>query len=224
MGLFITFEGSEGAGKSTQARVLAQTLTDAGYATLSVREPGGTAIGDQIRAIVLGLHNTEMDPTAETLLFSASRAQLVHQVIRPHLARGGVVICDRYADSTYAYQGYGLGRNLADLETVTAIATGGLVPDVTFWLRLDPAHGLARKQQPGVTDIEWNRLDAHELAFHRRVAAGYEALAARDPNRWVLCDAQAPVDTIATQIFTTLRPALATLPRRVGTDTERKPV
>lgn len=215
MGLFITFEGSEGAGKSTQARLLAQTLTDAGYATLSVREPGGTPIGDQIRAIVLGLQNTEMDPTAETLLFSASRAQLVNQVIRPHLARGGIVICDRYADSTYAYQGYGLGRNLADLRTVTAIATGGLIPDVTMWLRLDPALGLARKQQPGVTDIEWNRLDAHELDFHRRVAQGYDALAALDPQRWVACDAHLPVDALARQIHTALLPALATLPRQV---------
>jgi dTMP kinase len=202
MGLFITFEGSEGCGKSTQARLLAEHLRTAGYQVSHVREPGGTAIGDQIRSIVLGMQNTEMDPTAESLLFSASRAQLVNQVIRPQLAAGGIVICDRYADSTYAYQGYGLGRNLADLRTLTAIATAGLVPDVTFWLRIDPAVGLRRKLHPNASAVEWNRLDAHELAFHLRVAEGYDALAHAEPNRWVTCDASQSIEAIAAQIRT----------------------
>lgn len=202
MGLFITFEGSEGCGKSTQARLLAEHVRTAGYQVSHVREPGGTAIGDQIRSIVLGMQNTDMDPTAESLLFSASRAQLVNQVIRPQLAAGGIVICDRYADSTYAYQGYGLGRNLADLRTVTAIATAGLVPDVTFWLRIDPAVGLRRKLHPDASAVEWNRLDAHELAFHHRVAEGYDALAHAEPNRWVTCDASQSIEAIAAQIRT----------------------
>ena len=221
MGLFITFEGSEGCGKSTQARLIAEHIRTAGYQVSHVREPGGTAIGDQIRSIVLGMQNTEMDPTAESLLFSASRAQLVNQVIRPQLAAGGIVICDRYADSTYAYQGYGLGRNLADLHTVTAIATAGLVPDVTFWLRIDPAVGLRRKLHPNASAVEWNRLDAHELAFHQRVADGYEALAQAEPKRWVICDAGLPIEALAAQIRTTIEPFLHAGHVTISSVTER---
>lgn len=213
MGLFITFEGSEGCGKSTQARLLYEHLRAAGYHVIHVREPGGTPIGDQIRAVVLGMHNTEMDPTAESLLFSASRAQLVNQIIRPHLAQDGIVICDRYADSTYAYQGYGLGRNLADLRTLTAIATAGLVPDVTLWLRIDPAVGLQRKLGAS-GELEWNRLDAHEIDFHQRVADGYVALAQAEPHRWVECNAALPIDVLATQIRDTLSPHLRSGMRR----------
>jgi dTMP kinase len=220
MGLFITFEGSEGCGKSTQARLLYEHLHATGYNVIHVREPGGTPIGDQIRAVVLGMHNSEMDPTAESLLFSASRAQLVNQIIRPQLAADGIVICDRFADSTYAYQGYGLGRNLADLRTVTAIATGGLVPDVTLWLRIDPAIGLQRKQT-AVGEIEWNRLDAHALSFHQRVAAGYQALATEEPQRWNICDAGLPIDFLATHIRSTLTPHLDKVPRRAIPVNER---
>lgn len=213
MGLFITFEGSEGCGKSTQARLLHEHLRTAGYDVIHVREPGGTPIGDQIRAVVLGMHNTEMDPTAESLLFSASRAQLVNQIIRPHLAKDGIVICDRYADSTYAYQGYGLGRNLTDLRTLTAIATAGLVPDVTLWLRIDPAVGLQRKLA-ATGELEWNRLDAHTLDFHRRVADGYVALAQAEPHRWVECNAALPIEDLATQIRDTISPHLRSGVRR----------
>jgi len=207
MGMFITFEGSEGCGKSTQARLLHEHLSAAGYDVIHVREPGGTPIGDQIRAVVLGMHNTDIDPTAESLLFSASRAQLVNQIIRPHLANGGIVICDRYADSTYAYQGYGLGRNLDDLRTVTAIATGGLIPDLTMWLRIDPAIGLQRKHL-AAGELEWNRLDAHDLSFHQRVAAGYVTLAAAEPLRWIECNATLPIGVLAASIQDTLTPRL----------------
>jgi dTMP kinase len=110
------------------------------------------------------------------------------------------------------------------LRTVTAIATGGLIPDVTLWLQLDPAHGLARKQQPEAADLEWNRLDAHELAFHQRVARGYEALAQLDPDRWVACDATLPVERLAQHIYATLLPRLATVPRQTDAVSERKPV
>lgn len=221
MGLFITFEGSEGCGKSTQARLLAEHLRSVGYQVSHVREPGGTAIGDQIRSIVLGMQNTEIDPTAESLLFSASRAQLVNQIIRPQLAAGGIVICDRYADSTYAYQGYGLGRDLADLRTVTTIATGGLVPHVTIWLRIDPAVGLRRKLHPEASAIEWNRLDAHELAFHQRVAHGYEMLANADPTRWVTCDAEQSIEALAAHIRTSVLPFLHAAHGAISSVTER---
>jgi dTMP kinase len=131
MSLFITFEGPEGSGKSTQARLLYERLHMRGYPVILAREPGGTRISDLIRRIVLDLQHTEMAPTTETLLFSAARAQLVSERIQPYLDQGGIVLCDRYADSTYAHQGYGLGRNLEELRAITGIATGGLLPDLT---------------------------------------------------------------------------------------------
>jgi len=137
MRLFITFEGPDGSGKTTQARLLAARLRGQGHDVIYVREPGGTAIGDQIRQIVHDVRNVEMQPRAELLLYSASRAQLVEQVIRPHLARGGIVICDRYADSSLAYQGYGRGLDLDMVQRIQAFATGGLTPDLTFYLDLD---------------------------------------------------------------------------------------
>src|SRR5689334_13289608 len=206
MSLFVTFEGPEGSGKSTQARLLHGWLSARGYPAILVREPGGTRIGDMIRRIVLDLQNTEMAPNTETLLFAASRAQLVSQTIRPYLELGGIVLCDRYADSTYAYQGYGLGRDLDELRAITAAATGGLLPDVTVYLDLSADEGLDRKRrkrleasEPGGkprrlpsnlsparatpaapegrgSAIEWNRLDARELEYHQRVEAGYREL------------------------------------------------
>src|SRR5919206_3697845 len=147
MSLFVTFEGPEGSGKSTQARMLYGHLHSRGYPVILVREPGGTRIGDLIRRIVLDLQHTEMAATTEMLLFSAARAQLVSQVIRPYLEQGGIVLCDRYADSTYAYQGYGLGHNLEELRAITAVATGGLLPDVTIYLDLTADEGLERKRR-----------------------------------------------------------------------------
>lgn len=146
MSLFITFEGPEGSGKSTQARLLYERLHTRGYPVVLVREPGGTRISDLIRRIVLDLQHTEMAPTTETLLFSAARAQLVSEVIQPYLDQGGIVLCDRYADSTYAHQGYGLGRDLDELRAITAIATGGLLPDITIYLNLSAREGLERKR------------------------------------------------------------------------------
>ncbi|RMD78892.1 MAG: dTMP kinase, partial [Chloroflexi bacterium] len=143
-GLFITFEGPEGAGKSTQARRLYERLQAAGYPVILTREPGGTRIGELIRRILIDLRHTEMAPTTEILLFSAARAQLVSELIRPYLATGGIVVCDRYADSTFAYQGYGLGRDLEELRVITEVATGGLKPDLTFYLQIDVEIGLQR--------------------------------------------------------------------------------
>jgi dTMP kinase len=178
-----------------------------------------------------------MAPTTETLLFAASRAQLVSQVIRPYLGLGGIVLCDRYADSTYAYQGYGLGRDLDELRAITAAATGGLLPDVTVYLDLTAEEGLERKRRkrqetaehsnkglltPAAATprpnadpadgrnaaIEWNRLDARELAYHQRVADGYQKMIAQEPERWLIFDARQPVEELAEQISQALEPWL----------------
>lgn len=190
--MFITFEGIDGSGKSTQAKLLYARLREAGYDVLLTREPGGTPIGDQIRTILLdNMDNTAMHPSAELLLFCASRAQLVNERIRPHLASGGIVLCDRYADSTLAYQGYGHGLDIKTLQQLLNFATGGLKPDITVYLELDPAIGLGRRRKARLFESEdWNRLDDMELAFHRRVYAGYQALIAQSPRRWLPLDAQ----------------------------------
>jgi len=186
--MFITFEGSEGSGKTYQLPALAQYLRDAGHAVLTTREPGGTRIGDQVRQILGELDNTEMDPRTETLLFQASRAQLVEQVIRPHLASGGIVLCDRYADSTLAYQGYGYQRDLAQLYNLINYATCGLKPDLTILFDLDVEEGLRRRAKGG----EWNRLDAYQAEFYQRVRQGYLLMAHAEPDRWVIIDASQP--------------------------------
>ena len=187
--MFITLEGPEGAGKTTQLRALADYLRGCGYDVVTTREPGGTPIGDQIRHVLHDTANAAMSPTAEVLLYAASRAQLVAEVIRPALAAGRVVLCDRYADSTMAYQGYGRGLDRDALAALTAIATGGLRPDLTLLLDLDVARGLARRRDEGE---EMNRLDLETIEFHRRVRAGYLALAAAEPARWQLIDADRP--------------------------------
>jgi dTMP kinase len=192
MSLFISFEGPDGGGKSTQARLLVEHLKSRGLNVLLTREPGGTAIGDQIRRTLMDLGNTAMDPHTEILLFSASRAQIVHQVIRPHLESGGVVVCDRFYDSTLAYQGYGHGLDLTALRAITAFATSGLRPDLTLLLDLPADAGLERRRSEG----HWNRLEAYDLAFHERVRQGYFELAAAEPARWVTVDAMQPVDQV----------------------------
>jgi len=188
--MFITLEGPEGSGKTSQMPLLADFLRQEGFDVLTTREPGGTPISEQIRTVLHSLRNTEMHPRTETLLFQAARAQHVEQVIRPHLAKGGVVLCDRFADSTLAYQGYGHQQDLAPLRSLIAFATGGLTPDLTLLLDLDVEIGLRRRSQGGG---EWNRLDALEVAFHQRVRQGYHALVQAEPQRWVIIDAaQAP--------------------------------
>ena len=185
MSFFITIEGPDGSGKSTQARLLADHLADLGHDVLFTREPGGTEIGDQIRRVIMSLDNKQMSPQAEFLLFSASRAQLVRQVIQPKLAADGIVVCDRFYDSSLAYQGYGHQLDLDQLRSVTAFVTGGLVPDLTLLLDLPSEVGLTRRKEAGL----WNRLDDYDLAFHERVRAGYLRLAEAEPERWVVIDA-----------------------------------
>ncbi len=194
--MFITFEGTEGSGKTTQIKPLAEFLARRGYNVLTTREPGGTQIGDQIREILLQKQNTAMEWRTEILLFQASRAQLVEQLIRPHLESGGVVLCDRYADSTLAYQGYGYQRDLQTLRDIIQFATSGLKPDLTILLDLDVEAGLSRRASGG----NINRLDAYETAFHRRVRAGYLELAHAESDRWVVLDAGQPPDHLQLQI------------------------
>ena len=163
---------------------------------LATREPGGTPIGDQVRAVLSNLENTAMHPRTEILLFQASRAQNVEQLIRPHLERGGIVVCDRYADSTLAYQGYGHQVDMARLRAIVDFATGGLKPDLTLLLDIDVEEGLQRRTKSG----EWNRLDAYALAFHRRVRQGYFELAREEPGRWVTIDASRSSDVVQGEI------------------------
>lgn len=195
--MFITFEGPEGSGKTTQIRLLSDYLRQQGWSVLATREPGGTAIGDQIRACLHDVNNTTMTAAAELLLYSASRAQLVGELIRPALAQGQIVLCDRYADSTLAYQGYGRGLDLAALQQITQFATGGLQPDLTLFLDVDVAAGLARRQLGG---DEMNRLDREAVVFHEKVRAGYFRLSTTDPERWVIVNADRPVPIIQTEI------------------------
>jgi dTMP kinase len=195
--MFITVEGPEGSGKSTQLPALAAFLEEAGYSVVLTREPGGTAIGDQVRDCLHDVNNTEMEPATEFLLYSASRAQLVREVILPALAEGKVVLCDRYADSSIAYQGYGRDLDREELRTITEFATGGLKPEVTFLLDIDVEKGLSRRISGAE---EMNRLDLETIAFHQRVRKGYHQLAALDPDRWILIDAAQSPDEIQRQL------------------------
>ena len=191
--MFITLEGPEGSGKSSQIGLLAEFLAGQGYSVVITREPGGTPIGDQIRHVLHDVANTAMSSTAELLLYSASRAQLVNELVRPALAAGQVVLCDRYADSTLAYQGYGRSLNLDTLQTITHFATGGLKPDLTLLLDIDVERGLARRRDGGE---EMNRLDLEVVSFHQRVRDGYHQLALEDPDRWVIVEADRPVTAV----------------------------
>lgn len=196
MSAFITLEGPEGGGKTLQARRLASHLESLGHEVVLTREPGGTGIGDQIRKVLTLLDNTAMDAHTEFLLFSASRAQLVNELIRPQLELDKIVVCDRFYDSSLAYQGFGQGLDLDMLRQVTEFATGGLVPDLTLLLDLDVGHGLRRRESGG----NWNRLDAYDVAFHQRVREGYLQLAQQDSDRWVVIDAGLEIDQVETAI------------------------
>jgi dTMP kinase len=195
--MFITLEGSEGSGKSTQISPLAGRLKSAGYDVLTTREPGGTLIGDQIRDVLLSMRHTNMGARTETLLFQSARAQLVDQVIRPHLEKGGVVVSDRFADSTLAYQGYGRGQDLTQIRTLLAFATNRLKPDLTLFLDIDIEEGLKRRVRGG----ELNRLDACDLAFYHRVREGYLELVRAEPQRWVTINANRPEEVVKEEIW-----------------------
>lgn len=179
-GFFITLEGPEGAGKTTQANHLKHYLQEKGFSVLLTREPGGTPISDKIRSLLLDPANGEMVEKTEILLYAAARAQHLQERILPALAQGKIVICDRFADSTFSYQGYGRGLDLRMIETVNYVATGGISPDLTFLLTVDVEEGLTR-----ATREEADRLEREQIAFHHRVSCGYQALAQQYPKRIV---------------------------------------
>ena len=202
--MFITLEGPEGSGKTSHIPHLVEFLRGKGYTVFPTREPGGTSIGEQIREVIHDLKNVEMHPRTETLLYQAARAQIVEQVIRPRLAAGEIVLSDRYADSTIAYQGYGHQQDLEQVRGLIRYATGGLVPDLTILLDLDVEVGLKRKTRQD----EWNRLDAYTVDFHRRVRAGYLEMVQLDPARWSVVDAGQPWELVQADLRAVLTSAL----------------
>lgn len=200
-GFFITFEGGEGSGKTTQLKALLAHVRALHGDAIQTRDPGGTAIGNQVRELLLNGDNIRMSPLAELFLYEASRAQLVQEVIRPALAAGRIVLCDRFTDSTVAYQGYGRGLDLDLVERLNAVAADGLRPDLTFLLDLDPVVGLARATERLAQPRQRrDRLEDEVLEFHQRVQAGYRALAAREPERVVILDATQGILEIGARI------------------------
>ncbi len=202
-GFFVALEGGEGTGKSTQGRLLARHLEAKGHSVLVTREPGGTPAGAAIRAIVLAPATGELAPRAEALLYAADRAHHVATVIRPALERGSTVITDRYIDSSLAYQGAGRTLDRDEIESVSRWATGGLLPDLTVILDLDPEVGLVRAGSP-------DRLEAEPLEFHRRVRQGFLDLAAREPRRYAVVAADRPIAAVAADIAAAADAALST--------------
>lgn len=190
--MFITLEGPEGSGKTSHIPYLVEYLREKGFSVFPTREPGGTSIGEQIREVLHSLKNTEMHARTETLLYQAARAQFVEQIVRPRLALGEIVLSDRYADSTLAYQGYGHQQDLEQVRALIRYATGGLVPDLTVLLDVDVETGLKRKKKAD----EWNRLDAYTVEFHQRVRAGYLEMVRQEPGRWAVVDASQGWDEV----------------------------
>lgn len=193
-GLLITLEGGDGAGKTTQANLLYGYLAEQGLSCLLTREPGGTPIGERIRELLLDLRYTEMVAECESLLYAAARAQHVRQVILPALDEGRVVLCDRFVDSSLAYQGYGAGVNLGFLREVNRLATAGIVPHLTIVLDLDPVAG---RQRGRIKD----RIEHRDLVFHRRVRNGFLALAREEPQRMVVIPAEPPPEEVHRQVL-----------------------
>lgn len=194
-GLFITMEGPDGSGKSTQIEAIKRFFESNGESVVITREPGGTQISEKIRALLLDRDNVEMDPMAETLLYAASRAQLVSQVIKPALENGTHVICDRFVDSSIAYQGF--GRELGDsVAVINAYAVNNCMPDVTFLMKLNPEIGKSR-----IRTSDQDRIEMEKLEFHNKVFAGYEALELEFPDRIVGIDATRNIEEISDEIL-----------------------
>jgi dTMP kinase len=191
--VFVTFEGVEGAGKSSQVARLAAELRKAGRTVLVAREPGGTPVGEQIRAILLDPNGGTVHPRTEALLFAAARAQLVEDVIAPALARGEVVLCDRYVHSSLAYQGAARRLGIPEVDRLNRWATTDLLPDLVVLLDLDPAQGLARS-------VGADRIESEQLAFHQAVRKAFLDLASADPARFVVVDAARPFDEVAAAV------------------------
>lgn len=195
--MFITLEGPDGSGKTGQMPLLEEFLTSKGFNVFCAREPGDTTIGEQVRNILMDHKNKSMHPRTETLLFCAARSQLVTEVLLPHLEKGEIVLLDRYADSTLAYQGYGHSNDINLIKNILFFATGGLTPDLTILLDIDPQVGLSRRQKGGG---EWNRMDAYQLEYHQRVREGYLEMANADPKRWKIVDASQTPDMVQSKL------------------------
>ncbi len=196
MNLFVTFEGCEGCGKSFQSKALFKRFSCAGIPATITYEPGGTPLGDEIRRLVKRQRLDAISPEVELLLFASCRFHLVNKVIRPNLEEGKTVICDRFSDSTTAYQGYGRGIDLNLVGTINSLATQGIKPDLTILLDIPVGEGLVRKKGGGK-----DRFEAEELDFHHRVRNGYLELAAREPERWMVIDATLPKTVITETIW-----------------------
>lgn len=212
--MFITLEGLDGSGKTTQFHPLVAWLESQGRRVLALREPGGTEIGERIRDVLHDHKHADMDARAELMLYCASRAQLMSARILPHLEAGGVVVCDRFADSTLAYQGYGRGLDVNFLRQLLHFVTRGRWPDLTLYFEIDSAVSLRRRADGG----EWNRMDAESEAFYRRVQVGYAELIAADPARWIRVDATQAPDAVGAEVIARAMEALAKPERRERAD------
>jgi dTMP kinase len=214
-GLFITFEGTEGSGKSTQAVLLVDRLRDWGHIVRVFREPGGTPIGEEIRHTLKHSHdNAAMTPEAELLLMNASRAQLVREQIRPALARGEIVVCDRFYDSTTAYQGYGRQLDLETVRRIIDVAVGGTRPDLTLFLDIRPEVSAERlRSRQATLPFVRDRMEEGDRAFFERVARGYRAIAAEEPRRVRFLEASGTKETVQSAIWQIVLPLIARLPR-----------
>ena len=232
MGIFIIFEGGEGSGKSTQARILYQRLLKEGHPSILLHEPGGTSLGDQIRRLLKsqqggaaerssqGQRRAAISPLAELLLFATARVQLVDDVLRPALEEGRIVVCDRFTASTVAYQGYGRGVSFETIKHLNRLTTAGVEPDMVVLLDIDPKDGLRRvsAQTPLNLDSDaepanrrmdeegYRRFEEEPLSFHRKVHSGYRGMAKAEPKRWVVVDAKLPVNEVAEAIWQQVEP------------------
>ncbi len=208
-GFFLSFEGVDGSGKTTQLDRLVRRLAAAGREVVSAQEPGGTAIGREIRRILLDKANSQLDPRAELLLYFASRVQNIAEVIRPALGRGSIVVADRFTDATLAYQGYGRELGAEEVLSIDRVSCGGLRPDLTLWLDIDPAVGVARAlaasaEQP----IDETRMERESLSFYGRVRRGYQSIHDNEPDRFVRIDADGTADGVESLIWSVVAPRL----------------
>ncbi|MFS0766769.1 MULTISPECIES: dTMP kinase [Peribacillus] len=206
-GIFITMEGPEGAGKTTIAQMLGKALQQEGYQVLLTREPGGVPISEQIREVILNKDNTAMDPRTEALLYAAARRQHLVEVVMPELERGGIVLCDRFIDSSLAYQGHARGLDIEEVYNINKFAIGDMMPDATLFFDIDPEEGLRRIQSNGEREV--NRLDLEALDFHKKVCEGYQFIINRWKDRFIIVDAGRTIDEVLEETKASLLDFLA---------------
>lgn len=199
MGHLISFEGGEGAGKSTILKLLSETLIQKGYTVVCTREPGGIEIAEQIRNVILDPNNTKMDPKTEALLYAAARRQHLVEKVIPELEKGKIVLCDRYIDSSLTYQGHARGLGMEEVFTINQFAIDGYMPDLTLFLDISPEAGLSRIQKDGAREI--NRLDLESLEFHRKVREGYYILLEKFPERIKKINAENDIETVLHEVL-----------------------